>query len=312
MTFQPVLPAAVLITIAAALLVIRLLVLRQVLRHRGRDRRAVLRWCGMTLAVLLLMAAAARPTVGGDIGSLSAPRAEGGSNVNVFFIVDRSVDARVEDFGDRKSRMSGIRADIIALIDRYPQARFAVISFASRPAVEWPLSPDTWSLKPMIAGMAPYSGAPQEAVNAAAAGDTLRYKLLQAQSRYPQSENLVFYFGVGAPGSRGPQGRFDVGSTSVAGGAVLGYGPTSAINEPVLRALSDQLGVPYIHRDGGQGIGDVTSVADTGGADISAPGPTRVAEPLELYWAFAVPAAALLLVEMYLTIRWFRRRDVGL
>ena len=55
-----------------------------------------------------------------------------------------------------QSRMSAIRTDIETLIDRYPQARFALIAFASRPSLDWPLSEDAWSLKPEVARLAPY------------------------------------------------------------------------------------------------------------------------------------------------------------
>ena len=304
MMFQPVLPVAVLVAVLAVLIVLRLLTLRRVLRRRraGRDDHPLLRWCVVTLAVLLLMAAAARPTLG-VAQSPSATSPDGGSNVNVFFVVDRSPDARVEDFDDHKSRMSGVRADILALIDRYPRARFGVISFAARATVDWPLSEDVWSLEPMIAGLAPYFPAPQEGVNAGAASGTLRYTLLQAQGQYPGSTNVVFYFGVGAPGSSAPQSEFDASFTPVAGGAVFGYG-ASAINEPALRDISRQLGVPYAHRDASVGI-DKAAMASVG-APTSAHA-TAASEPVELYWAFTLPAAALILVEMYLTIGWFRR-----
>ncbi|WP_421843931.1 hypothetical protein [Mycobacterium sp.] len=66
---------------------------------------------------------------------------------NVFIVVDRSLDGRVEDYDDAKSRMSGIRSDIIALTDQYPRARFALISFASKATLDWPLSDDVWSFK---------------------------------------------------------------------------------------------------------------------------------------------------------------------
>lgn len=42
------------------------------------------------------------------------------------------------------------RDDIATLMDRYPNARFAVNSFASRLALNWPLSQDNWSLRPGV------------------------------------------------------------------------------------------------------------------------------------------------------------------
>src|SRR2546422_677522 len=88
---------------------------------------------------------------GSDVG---APPA---ANLNVFIVIDRSVDSRVEDFADHESRMAGIRDDVLAVIDQYPRARFSVIEFASKAAELWPLSADAWSLKPLIQGLSPYT-----------------------------------------------------------------------------------------------------------------------------------------------------------
>ena len=346
MTFEPVIPAVILVAVAVVLIAIRLVALRRALRPTaaGRRARVVLRWSGLTAAVLLVLLAAARPSIQ-SAGPSSGPAATAaGSNVNVFFVVDRSVDLRVQDFGDHKSRMAGIRSDITALIDQYPRARFAVISFSSRSATDWPLSDDIWSLRPMIAGLSPYTSMQPDSmyqVDAAAASDTLRYKLYQAEHQYPRSANLVFYVGAGAPGSRAPQGKFDLGSAKVAGGAVLGYGTSaggpipreiingdvvyaadaqtgtalnSAINEQALRAIAGQLGVGYVHREGGQGIASVVSAVN---AESNGAATTLGVERTELYWVLTLPAAVLVLIEICLTIRHFRRnrlarRDVEL
>jgi Ca-activated chloride channel homolog len=342
-TFQPILPVAVLLTVAAVLIVIRMVALYRVLVRTGTGRylRVVLRWSGLTVAGLLLILAAARPGLEPNDASARAenkPDTARATNVNVFFVVDRSVDSRVEDFGDGKSRMSGIRSDIAALVNQYPRARFAVISFASTAQVDWPLSDDVWSLKPRIDGMSPYTDVPLDAmftVDAAAANDLLGNKLAQAQRLYPGSKNLVFYFGEGAGGSRAPQGGFDLPENAVTGGAVLGYGtpaggpiragyydgalvymndPTnnapaiSGINEDTLRAIAAQLGVPYFHRDNGPITPVIPAVDLTGPAADDSPVVSSIAvERTELYWVFTALAAILILIEVYLTVLEFRR-----
>jgi Ca-activated chloride channel family protein len=339
MSFAPVLPAVVLVGIAVVLIAIRSVTLRDALRHTGSGRYAgLLRWVGLTASVLLFVLAGARPVVGTAATGLTSATsaASGDRDVNVFLVVDRSVNSRVEDFGPNTSRMAGIRTDIAALVDQYPGARFALISFSSRASLDWPLSNDVWSLEPMVARLTAYTLPSPDAAyqaDAAAASDVLRYKLQQAQFQFPAAKNLVFYFGEGAPGSRAPQGGFDLGSAKVAGGAVLGYGTpaggpipqavvngeevyatdsqsggalSSAINEPALRAIADQLRVPYVHRQYGQGLGPVISAVNAGGSPV-APGSHQ---PVELYWVFSLAAAALLLVEICLTIRQFRRNRV--
>ncbi len=249
MTFQPALPTVVLIAVAVVVIAMRLLTMRRLYATAGGRWSTVWRWSGLTLAVLLILIAAARPGIDhGERGAAAAARSA--DNTNVFFIVDRSPDSAVEDHGDGEPRMSIIRNDIEALIDQYPGARFAMIAFASRPSLDWPLSEDAWSLRPEVARLTPYpASADDEDVNAAAAANVLRYQLIGAGQQYPDSESLVFYFGSGAAGSRAPQGEFDPTAGSVDGGAVFGYG--AARNEQGLRRVAEQLGLPYVDRDDG-------------------------------------------------------------
>ena len=132
-----------------------------------------------------------------------------------------------------------MREDIAASIEQYPAARYALISFASRATLEWPLSADVWSLRPTIAALSSLQAGPDaDRLDAAAAGNVLRYQLIQAAQQYPGSQNVVLYFGSGAPGSHVPHGDFDLTRRSVEGGAVLGYGRADAIDEAELRHIA--------------------------------------------------------------------------
>jgi von Willebrand factor type A domain len=307
-TFTPVVAPVILIVVAGIVILLRLISMRQLAIRRNQRWTTVWRWSGLTLAVVLLLIAAARPAI--DHGEHRATTAQRGDpGANVFFVVDRSADSGVTDYRDGQPRMAGIRDDIAALIDRYPQARFALITFAARPSLEWPLSEDAWSLRPEVAALQPY---PRDAgeVNAAAAANVLRYQLIAAGQRHPGAPNLVFYFGSGAPGSQAPQGEFDPPAGSVDDGAVFGYGETR--NEAGLTQVAEQLGVPYVARDGAGPVPEQGGVAsEQSSASAVAP------EHTDLYWVFTMVAAALLLFEVYLNLREFRasrgaRRDVVL
>lgn len=301
MTFQPVLPWPILAVVAGALTLARLVALRQVLLSAGNRRvRTVLRWSGVTLAVLLLIAAVTRPAIRDDESRRSATSAAG-ANLNVFLIVDRSADSGIQDYGTGEARIAGMRDDIAELIKQYPAARYALVNFDAKASLDWPLSQDVWSLRPTIAVLS--SGASGFDVNAAAADNVLRYQLVQAAQQYPGSRNVVLYFGSGAPGSHVPQGDFNLTPGSVAGGAVLGYGSSAAINEAELRQIAAQLDVQYLHRDAGQplrpNLPDTPHGSEVGAARI------------ELYWLPALLAAGLLLAEIYLSVREFRRGRIA-
>ena len=283
MTFDPVLPPVVLAVVGAVLLVLRLLSLRPAVIAGAA---AFLRWAAMTLAIALLVLAAARPGTGEVTPAPVTSDARGGTNV--YLVVDRTA----ETAGDTPE----IRADIDAVIDAHPGARFSLITFAARPAVEWPLSSDAWSLRPVVAALRPDPADTADTVNAAAAATVLRYALISAGQQYPGADNLVYYFGSGAPESQSPQGEFD--RSGVDGGAVFGYG---AVDEQRLSAIAGQLGVPLVARRAGE-------APPTGpAADTATTTAVETEHREEYYWLPALVAAALLLTELGWSVRDLRR-----
>ena len=311
MTFHPVLPPILLVVVSTVLIALRFIGMAHLHASRGARWATVWRWCGLTLAVLLLVIAASRPGLErqGQIATAAAPPAD---NVNVFMVVDRSPDSGIEDY-DGKARMAGIRADIGSLIERYPRARFAVVTFASRASLDWPLSEDVWSLEPTVARLRPYNAMDTEP-DAAAAANVLRYQLIAAGQQYRDSTNLVFYFGSGASGSGAIQGEFEPVAGTVDGGAVYGYGTpeidpaggSGAFDEAHLKLVAGQLGVPYVHRQIDEPLPktEPKSVATSAPEGTSA---TPGAQPDELYWVFTLLASLLLLFELFLSIREYRR-----
>ncbi len=293
MTFDPVVPPLVLAAIAAVLLILRALSAWPAIKAGGW---APLRWFTVTVAVALLLLAAARPAGGLRSETRAASSTRGGENI--YLVVDRSADSAIADV-DGRPRMADMRDDIQAVIDTHPDARFALISFSTRPAVEWPLSADTFGLRPVVTALepAPDDGAGQ--VNAAAAATVLRYQLISAGQQYPGSDSLVYYFGSGAPGSRAPQGQFDVGR--IDGGQVFGYG-SDAVGEERLRDVADQLGVGMSTRSPGQPLPTTAETTN------SPPAAGIVGERRdEFYWLLTLVASGLLLVEIGWSIRDLRR-----
>ncbi len=262
--------------------------------HRGAGHTGwkTWRWAGFGAAALLLIAAAARPTIG---TAVPPPQTVGAQDPNIFLVVDRSPSMAAPG-PDGRSREAAVSADIAQVVDRYPNARFAVVGFASGPALEWPLSADVWSMKPVVTTAVTYPVPELASTDAGAASTVLRYQLLGAAQRYPDAKNLVYYFGAGARESATPPREFDLPAGLVAGGAVIGYGSDGT---PTLRAVAQQIGVPYLQRaEAGVRADALTDVARPGQQPA---GPAGSAT--ELYWALTGPAAILLLIELFLTLR---------
>lgn len=299
MTFDPIIPFAIFAVVAVALVGARLVTLRQALAATGAHRRSALaRWAAMTLAVTFLLLATTRPalTATGDEAGGRGSGANTGANTNVFLVLDRTVDAR---------------SDMAALLGRYPEARFALITFAPEPALTWPLSQDVWSLQPEVSALTALPPGDPALSDAAAPGNVLRYQLIQAAQQYPGSRNLVVYAGAGAPGASTAQGSFDVPADSVRGGAVLGHPADGGIDEATLRRVAEDLGVPYVDRRAGGELPPLETRPDAREATQPVPAGQRT----ELYWLLCLLAAGFVLNEVWLSVRELRqsrvaRRDV--
>ena len=96
---------------------------------------------------------------------------------------------------------------------------------------------------------------------------------------------------------------------AVDGGAVLGYDDAGA---QALRAVAAQIGVQFVSRTDATPLGEALPADET---REQAPSAEPVSTAVELYWTFAAVAALLVLVELYLVLREFRRTqpiDMGL
>ncbi|MET0898515.1 MAG: VWA domain-containing protein [Mycobacterium sp.] len=298
MTFAPVGSWTWLLVIGAVVVILRVFALSRILAQppSTRRRHTLWRWTGLTFAVVFVMVAAARPGLATGREVSLAVDAPGSANVTVFFVVDRSADSPVQV----------MRADLTALIDQYPGARFALISFATRATMDWPVSEDVSGLRSVVSGLSTYvATTPEQALqtNAFAARDVLRAGAEQAAAQYPGSRNLVFYLGTGDPASAVSRGTFE---TPTDGGAVLGYG---TVDQPRLQEIADQLAVPYILRQPGQALGEVVPPVEV--ADGTSGESLQVADRRELYWLFTLLAAALILGEIALTLREYHKNRLS-
>ncbi|OBF13398.1 vWA domain-containing protein [Mycobacterium sp. ACS4331] len=282
MTLHPVLPPLILALIAAALLTARLITFRR-LRRAAPSRAAMWRWAAVSSAAALLVLAAARPVFGDDG---APPRVAGETTPNVFIVLDQSAEMD----------MPAARDDVDELLDRHPDARFALIGFTSRPSLVWPLSADTWSLRSVVAAM---TASGTDAGDVGAAANVLRYQLIGAAQHYPRARNLVYYLGTGVSESGNPPREFDLPEGEVSGGAVVGYSPAGVES---LQAVADQIGVPFVPRFDGAVL-----PADTGPAQEVQAAQTAAGERIEVYWGLAAAASVLVLAELFMVLREFRR-----
>ncbi|GAB3709424.1 vWA domain-containing protein [Mariniluteicoccus flavus] len=280
---------------------------------RGRTgpkvaRRIDLRRLGMAVLVLLI---AVRPVVGGQQGRGLA------SNVDVVIMVDRTTSIAAEDWNGAEPRVRGVAHDIRKIAERYPGARFAIVTFTSRGVVEMPFTTDATALLSVADSIVPelylYS-----AGSSISAGVATTEKLLRdAEKAQPGRTRQLFYLGDGEQTSKEPVESFAALKPLIRGGGVLGYGTAaggrmktgitengyvhaaggdavSKIDEGNLRKVAGELGVDYQHR----ARPDQPNLPSAGGWS-TALGDARVTSGMETYWMFALALLGLVLWELW-------------
>jgi Ca-activated chloride channel family protein len=307
--FAPILPLPLLVALFA---VLAAFVIWQLVLRENRPRR--LAWSvrgGMVVLVLLI---ALRPGVPGDGGI------EATTDVDVFFVVDTTTSIVAEDWNGSSPRLDGVRGDVADLVEAYPGATFALLTFDSSAVLRVPLTSDATAIANAAEVLAPEITTYSAGSSISQANDLLASTLQRANDADPDRSRIVYYFGDGEQTSPAPIESFDESASLVSAGFVFGYGTEaggpmrvqtgyydddktddgyvtddsgssalSVIDEQNLRTVADELGVEYVHRTapGDVPIANAGSSLTRSSSDESARGTT------ELYW---IPAAALVLL----------------
>ncbi|MFS2242681.1 vWA domain-containing protein [Microbacterium sp. OR16] len=309
MILQPVLHPILLALLCAvpAFFVVRSLVIEP---HRGRW---VLR-LGMIVVVFVMLL---RPGIPGGTSQTLA------TDTDVVIVVDTTASIVAEDWAGNRPRIDGVRTDVQAIVDEYPGARFALISFDAAAQLRLPLTTDATALMSSLDVMRPEVTDQSRGSSIGIANRMLADTLSAAAKASPERSRMVFYLGDGEQTASSEPESFASSAKYVDGGAVLGYGTTeggpmrkttgqgteggdyieyqgqpalSVIDEDNLRKVSEQLGVEYQARTADAGI--ELPEAPTSTTDYAASG--EVGNVIELYWIAALALIVLLAVEVAL------------
>ncbi len=305
MTFQPVLPAAlvVIVVLAFVALAVWSLVRRPDARPAWAVRLALVVACG----VLLL-----RPGIPGTAETLA-------TEVDILLVVDTTASIVAEDWDGARPRIEGVREDVQRIVTQYPGARFALITFDADAVVRVPLTTDTTALVTSLSVLRPEVTANSAGSSVGIAAPLLEDTLAAAASVSPDRARMVFYFGDGEQTASGAPESFAGSASEVSGGAVLGYGTAgggpmrtttagvdgpgayieyqgeralSVIDPATLERIADELGVAYQQR-----ASDTPLVLPPAPATATtAHGSTE--SIVDLTWIVALVVAVLLALEL--------------
>lgn len=279
----------------------------------------VARRIGIALTFVLVLL---RP----GVGEADAPTQL--ADLDVLVVVDRTRSMAALDFDDREPRIDGVKADLAALADELPGARFGMLIFGAEARLVLPFSTDVTAFEAAVDTV--YLEGPQDGEGSRADRPVpeLTEVLKRAEEQRPERRRVVVYVGDGedtaVDGGSGNDPSFEDVRELIVGGIVLGYGTEKGAGMPSsddldieqgyvldpetnqtaiskadlenLAKIADELGVPFAHRTSPAGIGEIAesfeaSYVDGGGGDA------RPAEH-DLTWLFGLVLLALVLVEL--------------
>ena len=311
MIFQPVLNVFLLVLLCVPVAALAVIALT---RAKGKDKALWVMRLVMLLACFFMFL---RPGIPGGVTQTLA------TDTDIVLVVDTTASIVAEDWDGDQPRLDGVRADVQTIVDEYPGARFALITFDASADLRMPLTTDTTSLVSSLEVLRPEVTSQSRGSSIGLANQLLADTLSNAAAASPDRSRMVFYFGDGEQTVTSAPEPFDGSRSFTDSGAVLGYGTAeggpmqlttgsldgsgsgeyieyqgsnalSVIDEGNLEAIASELGVEYQHR-----------TADTELTLPEAPSTTTnyaesgsVGNVTELYWIAALVVVALLGVEL--------------
>ncbi len=310
MIFQPVLNIFLLVLLCAPVAALAVLAL---VKAKGRGRAL---WAMRLVLLLACFVLFLRPGIPGGATQTLA------TDTDIVLVVDTTASIVAEDWDGDQPRLDGVRADVQALVDEYPGARFALITFDASADLRLPLTTDTTALVSSLDVLRPEVTSQSRGSSIGIANQLLADTLSNAAESSPDRSRMVFYFGDGEQTVTSAPEPFDGSEKLTDAGAVFGYGTAeggpmklttgsvgdssseyieyegadalSVIDEKNLEAIAAEIGVPYEHRTADaepelpEAPSTTTSYAESG----------SVGSVTELYWIAALVIVALLGVEL--------------
>lgn len=311
MIFQPVLHPLLLVLLCAP---VAGLTVWQLVRPAAPGRGPRWVWVLRLLTVLVVFTMLLRPGIPGGTSQTLA------TDTDIVLMVDTTASSVAEDWNGDETRLEGIRADVQTIVDKYPGARFALITFDAAPQLRLPLTTDATALISALDVVRPEVTDQSRGSSIGIANRMLADTLSSAAKAAPERSRMVFYLGDGEQTTSSEPESFGSSRQFVDGGGVFGYGTAeggpmrtttgtaaegeyiqyqgeaarSVIDETNLEAIADELGVEYSHRTAD--TAPALPEAPTSTTDYASSG--EVGNVIELYWILALALIVLIAVEL--------------
>lgn len=326
MSLQPIVPIILLVLVAVPLLVLTATLAIRSTRSGSTTGHAQARswWLRFAMLALLTMIG-----LGPSVPQTSTEATM--STIDVFFVVDRTGSMAAEDYNGTDTRLSGVKADMLSIVDNFPGARFSIISFDSQAARQLPLTTDGNAVES-------WAETTDRELSYRSRGslldrplDELDRALSSSAEQHPDNIRLVFFCTDGEQTAKGERASYADLAPLIGGGAVLGYGTTEGgkmknltldangspteqgyVKDPTkegspdgvskmdpeqLAAIASELGIVDVKRTAPGLTADLVGTLDA--AQIAADGSREISTYQPVLWPLATLLTALLAVELW-------------
>lgn len=315
MFFQPMLPVILVGAVAFGLSVF--------MGFKTKNKNTRFHWGLRAFAALLILTAGFRPST----QTLSVSESYN-NRYNVYFVVDLTSSIVAEDWDGDKPRLDGIREDINDLLDDYVGSKFSLITFNSTATMRVPLTPDATAMASSINTMLPEVTQYSNGSSISAPKELLAETLKKEAELDPDGEraSIVLYFGDGEQTSSAEPDSFSSIKDFVSKAKVYGYGTAdggkmktqngfyiasdkdsyikdnsgteglSIIDEDNLKAIANDIGGDYEHREAGDRIA-AAMLDDSQKIALEKKEGANINNTVEHYWLLLMPFLLIMFIE---------------
>lgn len=213
------------------------------------------KWFARMAVVAVLALALARPGI-----PVKSSTEEYEAAADVYFLVDTTTSMAAEDYDGDKTRLEGVKKDMLELAKQFPGTRLSIISFASTASTVMPLTTDHTAFASAVDVLTPEMSVNSNGSSITEAGAELDKRMKSNQEDRPDNKSLVFYFGDGEQTSQSPVDSWASFASRIDSGAVFGYGTPQG----------GKMKEPQPFGYGGQSDGGLVDPDGTGGSDGTA------------------------------------------
>lgn len=213
------------------------------------------KWFARMGIVAVLALALARPGI-----PIKSSTEEYEAAADVYFLVDTTTSMAAEDYDGDKTRLEGVKEDMLELAEQFPGTRLSIITFASTAATVMPLTTDHAAFASAVDVLSPEMSLNSNGSSITEAGAELDKRMTSNQEERPENKSLVFYFGDGEQTAQSPIDSWSSFASRIDSGAVFGYGTPEGGKMKEPRPFGNGSG-----QGGEPGLGDPDDPDGTGG-----------------------------------------------